>query len=117
MGLGTLSLSGANTYSGITTVGAGILEANAAAALGALTAGTVVDECRWTLDVGESAVLGELLTLNGSGFGTLPQGGVAGLLTPRGAARTSPAAGSGHGQHHLEHEQRSYRCLRRRRHH
>ena len=46
VGLGMLSLGGANTYNGLTTVSAGILEANVAAALGAITAGTVVAKRR-----------------------------------------------------------------------
>ena len=82
VGLGMLTLgTGVNTYNGLTTVSAGILEANLATSLGAITAGTVVAN-NATLHVA-AAVIGEPLTLNGTGFGTLPQGGLLGLLTPR----------------------------------
>ncbi len=84
VGLGMASLSGTNTYLGPTNITAGILEANAAAALGGITAGTVVTGGA-TLDVGAFTVVGKPVTLNGTGFGTLPGGGVSGLLTPRSA--------------------------------
>src|SRR5262249_40250413 len=61
-------------------VNAGILEANAASSLGAITAGTVVASGA-TLNV-NAAVGGEQLTLNGTGFGNLISGG---FLLPRGA--------------------------------
>ena len=43
-------MSGANTYNGVTTISQGILEANLATSLGAITAGTVVANGA-TLDV------------------------------------------------------------------
>jgi len=42
VGLGMLTLSGGNTFTGLTTVTAGILEANSATALGTIASGTVV---------------------------------------------------------------------------
>ncbi len=84
VGLGMASLGGANTYNGLTNVNVGMLEATVGGGLGAITAGTVVASGA-TLDVAAATVTGEPLTLNGTGFGTLPGGGVSGLLTPRGA--------------------------------
>ncbi len=60
----------------------GIVEANSAGALGAITAGTVVANGA-TLDVLNVTVLGEQLTLFGTGFSSLPTAG--NLLQGRGA--------------------------------
>src|SRR5262249_30172076 len=84
VGLGMLSLGGGNTYNGVTNVNAGIVEANNATALGAITAGTLV-VAGASLHVNANTFTGEQLTLNGTGFGTLPAGGAQGLLLPRGA--------------------------------
>ncbi len=73
-GLGMLSLGGANTYNGVTTISTGILEANVASALGAITAGTVVASGA-TLHVAAVTVVGEQLTINGSGVGGSGTGG------------------------------------------
>ncbi len=43
-----------------------------------------------TLDVGAS-ITGEQLTLNGTGFGSLPMAGISGFLLPRGAVETTGA--------------------------
>ncbi len=74
VGLGMLTLStAANSYNGVTTISAGILEANLATSLGAITAGTVVANGA-TLDVLNVTVVGEQLTLTGTGFGSLVTG-------------------------------------------
>jgi autotransporter-associated beta strand protein len=66
-GANTLTLSGANTYDGTTTVSAGVLNIRDNAALGSSTGGTVVSSGA-TLQVQDSiTVTGEALTLNGSG--------------------------------------------------
>src|SRR5262249_9034853 len=69
----------ANTYSGLTTVGAGVLQSNSAQALGGVLNGTVV-AAGATLQLNPGAATtyaGENLTLSGAGYGNngvLPQG-------------------------------------------
>ncbi len=83
VGSGLFELSVASTYNGLTTVNNGILYAAVAGSLGAITAGTVVNNGA-TLDVG-GAIVGEPITLYGSGFGgVLPLGDISGLPLPRG---------------------------------
>ncbi len=84
VGLGLLALSGTNTFNGITTVTNGILAANSTTALGAITAGAVVNTGT-TLQVG-AAITGKQVTLNGTGFGSQAAGGISGLLLPIGAS-------------------------------
>ena len=73
-GTGTLTLSGANTYSGLTTVSGGILLIQNSAALGTTAGGTTVSSGA-TLELQSNiAVAAEPLTLNGVGvssFGAL----------------------------------------------
>ena len=88
VGPGTLSLGGANTYIGSTTISQGILEANVASALGAITAGTTVNN-NATLQLTPAAALttpyaAEPVTLVGSGDGLNP-GGTSNYLLNRGA--------------------------------
>ena len=67
-GNGTLTLSGANTYTGLTTVNGGILQLNNTSALGTNAAGTVVNNgCSLDLN-GLTYVTTEPLTLNGTGY-------------------------------------------------
>ena len=72
-GLGTQTLSGANTYSGATTVSAGTLQLGNANALGfggfhATAAGTSVTTGA-TLDLNGQTNVSEAITLNGTGVG------------------------------------------------
>jgi len=68
-GTGTQTLSGVNTYSGLTTVNDGILNIQNPAALGTTAGGTVVNS-GGTLELQGTIAVGlEPLTLNGSGFG------------------------------------------------
>ena len=67
-GMGALTLSGANTYTGATTVSAGTLVASSATALGT-TAGGVVVSNGATLNINNVAIGAEALTLNGAGVG------------------------------------------------
>jgi autotransporter-associated beta strand protein len=68
-GTGTLTLSGANTYSGLTTVSAGTLDIRNAAALGTTAGGTTVSNGA-TLQFQNGITIGaEPLTLNGTGVG------------------------------------------------
>jgi fibronectin-binding autotransporter adhesin len=60
---GTLILSGANTYTGATTITGGILQANSNAALGSLTSGAVTISAGGTLDIGGNP------TANNANFG------------------------------------------------
>ncbi len=72
-GVGTLILSGSNTYTGLTTVSQGILQVNNTTALGATGSGngtSVASGATLLLQPASSLAIGnELLTLNGSGFG------------------------------------------------
>jgi len=71
LGLGVAVLNGANTFSGIVTVSEGILTVAQPTALGAITAGTVVNS-GGTLSMGGGLVItGEPLTLNGMGYAGL----------------------------------------------
>lgn len=70
-GTGLLALSGANTYTGQTTIAGGTVLVKNNAALGAVTAGTVITD-GGTLDVGGSAtaqaiILTEPITVSGAG--------------------------------------------------
>jgi autotransporter-associated beta strand protein len=67
LGLGKLVLSGASSYSGTTTVAEGVLNVRNAAALGAASAGTVVTNGAALEIEGDIALVGEPLTLAGSG--------------------------------------------------
>ncbi|HEX2830690.1 MAG TPA: autotransporter-associated beta strand repeat-containing protein [Burkholderiales bacterium] len=63
-GTGTLTLSGANTYDGVTNVNTGTLVAANAAALGTTTGGTVVSNGA-NLSIANVAIGSEALTLSG----------------------------------------------------
>lgn len=67
-GLGTTILSGANTYSGATNVGAGILQVNTNNALGTVANGTTVSSGAALKLNGVNYSTAEGLTLNGSGI-------------------------------------------------
>tara|TARA_B100000965_G_scaffold406433_1_gene445346 strand:+ start:3865 stop:5502 length:1638 start_codon:yes stop_codon:yes gene_type:complete len=65
----TLTLSGANTYSGLTTINAGIIDVQNASALGSSAAGTVVTN-NATLELsltGFNTIAGEALSITGTG--------------------------------------------------
>jgi autotransporter-associated beta strand protein len=68
-GTGTITIAGANTYSGTTSVSGGVLALHNASALGATTAGTSVENGAGLL-IDQSLNIGnELLSLNGEGGG------------------------------------------------
>ena len=80
-GTGILTLSGANTYGGVTDVAVGTLRANNASALGT-TAGATTVASGATLDIAGVAIGTENLTLDGNGVGSngaLTSSGVASL--------------------------------------
>jgi fibronectin-binding autotransporter adhesin len=68
-GTGRLQLSAANTYTGLTTINAGILQCGVLNALGATTAGTVVNP-GGTLDVNDKRLpFAETISIAGAGTG------------------------------------------------
>ncbi|HQF56783.1 MAG TPA: choice-of-anchor Q domain-containing protein, partial [Fibrobacteria bacterium] len=67
-GAGLLLLSGANTYAGATTIGAGTLKVGNASALGGTGSGTSVQSGA-TLDLGGFAVGAEVVDIAGTGVG------------------------------------------------
>ena len=67
-GAGTMTLSGVNTYTGATTVAAGVLAANNDASLGTAAGGTTV-QVGAELDVSNNISLTDVLTLGGNGVG------------------------------------------------
>ena len=81
-----MTLSGANTYGGTTTVAGGTLSATSASALGTPASGTTVANGA-TLEIGNVAIGAEAVTLNGTGVGG------AGALTGTGTASLSGAVG------------------------
>ncbi len=66
-GTGTLTLTGANTYTGTTTISAGVLNIQHASALGTAAGGTTVASGAALQMQGSFTVNGEALTLNGTG--------------------------------------------------
>ena len=66
-GLGTLILSGTNSYSGLTTVNAGILNIHNGSALGATTSGTTILSGATLQLQGGISVGNEALTISGAG--------------------------------------------------
>jgi autotransporter-associated beta strand protein len=69
-GLATLTLTGANTYTGATTVSAGVLNIQNGTALGANNNGTTVTDLAALQLLNDITVAGETLTLNGMGVST-----------------------------------------------
>lgn len=69
LGSGTLNLSGANTYGGLTDIQAGLVNISSNTALGTTAAGTVVQAGAALGLSNNITVTGEALTLNGTGAG------------------------------------------------
>jgi autotransporter-associated beta strand protein len=98
---GTLTLTGANTYSGATTVSTGVLNIQNASALGTTAAGTTVNSGAALQIQGGITTAAEALTLNGTGVssdGALRNisgtNTYAGLVTLGAAARINSDAGT-----------------------
>jgi autotransporter-associated beta strand protein len=110
-GAGTLALSGANTYTGLTTVASGFLDVRSNAALGATGAGneTVVNDSGTlsfrAVDTVTTLNVGEAITFSGLGAPALPTGTSSALRAQSGrivlsgaltmAADSSIVAGNG----------------------
>ncbi len=99
-GAGTLALSGANTYTGVTTIGAGSVEARNNTALGTVAGNTIVSAGATLRINGAGLAIAEPITLNGTG---VANGGalrnlannntVSGAITLGSAARINSDAG------------------------
>ncbi|CAN5667748.1 hypothetical protein BH11VER1_BH11VER1_17180 [soil metagenome] len=68
LGTGTLTLTGVNNYTGLTTISAGVLNIQNASALGNVSSGTLVSTGAALEIQGGIAVGAEALTLNGTGI-------------------------------------------------
>ena len=79
-GAGTLTLSGSNTYSGVTRIAAGTLSITNSTALGATTGGTTVSAGATLQLSGNIAVGAEALTLSGNGVFDAGLSGYRGAL-------------------------------------
>lgn len=94
-GTGTMTLSGANSYAGVTTIGAGTLRLASASALGTIAAGSVVNTGA-ALDLnGVNYAAAEALTLNGTGIassGALINGNSAGAVFAGALALAGPSS-------------------------
>jgi fibronectin-binding autotransporter adhesin len=86
-GAGTLILTGNNSYLGATAISTGVLEADSANALGAVTAGTAINSGATLRLLAGLSFPAEPLTLNGPGFD--PGTGAIGALTTTGAGSTA----------------------------
>jgi autotransporter-associated beta strand protein len=69
IGTGVWTVSGANTYTGATTVDAGVLKLGSASALGTIASGTTVLSGAALCLNGQNYINAETLTLNGTGIG------------------------------------------------
>lgn len=92
-GAGTLSLSGNSTYSGITNVYAGVINARSATALGTSAGGTVVFTGA-ALETQGGFTSAEPLTFGGTGTGAASGAlrNISGVNTPTGAITITSAA-------------------------
>ena len=100
-GLGTLTLSGVNSYDGVMAINAGVVDLQNTAALGSATSGTSVASGASLQVRGGIALGAEALTLDGSGFssgGALRNisgdNSASGSVTLGGATRINVDAGS-----------------------
>jgi len=96
LGPGTLTLSGANTYLGVTTISAGTLKLGDGSALGT-SAGTTTVSSGAVLDL-NGQTSGETINLSGTGIssnGALVNSGAAGSITARIDVSASSIGGSG----------------------
>ena len=100
MGAGTLTLSGNNSYTGATSINAGILQVNVNNALGTNAAGTTVANGAALKLNGVSYTTAEALSINGTGIsggGALVNAGTstyAGAVTAATSATINAGAGS-----------------------
>src|SRR6185369_11959167 len=92
VGTGTTTITGANTYTGVTTVSAGVLAVTSATSLGTTAAATTVASGA-ALNTSGTAAIAEAITINGTGIsnaGALHHTGsnktLSGVITLGGAA-------------------------------
>ncbi len=94
LGTGTLTLSGANNYTGATTISGGVLSVSGPTAQAGASTGTIAIGAN-TLDIANSANVGNAVTINGGSITNSAGAGTLSGATTLSATSTLSSAGTG----------------------